>query len=221
MIYLKKILIAIADDHIMLRKGLVKLLLSYGNMECVFEADSGDEVRKAIKKNKLPDVIILDINMGNGNGVETASWLQTNYPQIKILALSMFQDEATILKMIQAGANGYMTKNSEPEELKYAIETIYEKGFYLPSQISSKILLGIRKGLLNNPIEKYELNPKEKQFLALLCKEYSYQEIAQKMYVSTRTIDDYRKKLSQKLKVRGRAGLIIYAIKQGLSEDNY
>lgn len=220
MIKLRKIQFAIADDHAMLRKGLIRLLLMYGTFECVFEASNGEEIQKAIKNNIIPDIIILDIGMSRGNGFETAAWLHKHYPQVKILALSMYQDESTILKMIQAGANGYLTKNSEPEELKHAIETIYEKGVYIPEHLSAKLLSGIQNGVLNSPIDTPVLNIKEKQFLHLLCQELTYQQIAKKMFVSPRTIDDYRKRLTRKLNVKGRAGLIMYAIKHITQQED-
>ena len=118
----KKILIAFADDHTMLRRGLVKLLLNIGNYDCVFEVDNGNEVIEELKKHKIPDILILDVNMAGKGGFETAQWVSTHYPQIRILALSMYSDEETIMKMIQAGAQGYITKNSEPEKLKMAID---------------------------------------------------------------------------------------------------
>ncbi len=219
MIKLRKIQFAIADDHAMLRKGLIRLLLMYGTFECVFEASNGEEIQKAIKNNIIPDIIILDIGMSRGNGFETAAWLHKHYPQVKILALSMYQDESTILKMIQAGANGYLTKNSEPEELKQAIETIYEKGVYIPEHLSAKLLSGIQNEISHSQVDSTLLNTKEKQFLQLLCQELTYQKIAEKMFVSPRTIDDYRKRLTRKLKVKGRAGLIVYATKHILHQE--
>lgn len=221
MIKLRKIQFAIADDHSMLRKGLVRLLQTYGSFECVFEANNGEEVQRAMKTTKIPDIMILDVGMSKGNGFETASWLHKNYPQVKILALSMYQDESTILRMIQAGAKGYLTKNSEPEELKFAIETLYEKGAYLPEYLSPKLLSGIQNGALQKALDNPTLNEKEKQFLKLLCQELSYQKISEIMFVSPRTIDDYRKRLARKLRVKGRAGLIMYAIKNILDPDDH
>ena len=128
MLLQKKISIAFADDHSMLRKGLVKLLLMNGNFESLFDVDSGIDAMEALKKHKIPDVLILDVSMAGKDGMETAQWVSKNFPQVKILALSMSSDEHTILKMIQAGAKGYVTKNCEPEKLIDAIETIYKNG---------------------------------------------------------------------------------------------
>jgi two-component system invasion response regulator UvrY len=216
MLLQKKISIAFADDHSMLRKGLVKLLLMNGNFESLFDVDSGIDAMEALKKHKIPDVLILDVSMAGKDGMETAQWVSKNFPQVKILALSMSSDEHTILKMIQAGAKGYVTKNCEPEKLIDAIETIYKNGVYLPDSLSAKIFSGIQNNLLS-PINKLPLlNDKEKTFLSLLCQELSYQEIAGKMFLSPRTIDDYRKKLTKKLSVKGKSGLIVYAMNNGL-----
>lgn len=211
-----KISIALADDHSMLRKGLIKLLLMNKNLESIFDVDSGNEVMEALKNHKIPDVLILDVNMTGKDGIETAQWVSKNFPQVKILALSMSSDEHTILKMIQAGAKGYVTKNCEPEKLVDAIETIYKSGVYLPDSLSAKIFSGIQNNLLSPENKLSLLNDKEKTFLSLLCQELSYQEIASKMFLSPRTIDDYRKKLTKKLSVKGKSGLIVYAMSNGL-----
>ena len=154
--------------------------------------------------------------MAGKGGFETAQWVSTHYPQIRILALSMYSDEETIMKMIQAGAQGYITKNSEPEKLKMAIDTLYEKGVYLPDNLSAKIFSGIKNNILSNQHSVDELNEREKHFLSLLCHELSYKEIAEKMFLSHRTVEDYRKNLTRKLKVKGKSGLIVYAMNHGL-----
>ncbi|NCI51421.1 response regulator transcription factor [Sediminibacterium roseum] len=217
MIPTKKISIAMADDHAMLRKGLIKLLTVIGNYDALFDVDSGNEVIEQLKNHKIPDVLILDVNMAGRDGQQTAQWVSSHFPQVKILALSMFNDEATILRMIQAGAKGYITKNNDPEKLKEAIDTLYQKGIYLPESLSEKLFSGIKNNVLAIPEEPgLELTAKEKEFLSLLTQELSYKEIADRMFLSPRTIDDYRIKLTKKLNVKGKSGLIIYAINNGL-----
>jgi two-component system invasion response regulator UvrY len=212
----KKISIALADDHTMLRKGILKLLLMTGSYEPLFDVDSGTEVIEHLKAHKIPDVLILDVNMTGKDGHQTAQWISKHFPQVKILVLSMSSDESTIMKMIQAGARGYITKNNDPEKLKEAIDTLYEKGFYLPESLSGSIFNGIKNNLIANHDSIPVLTEKEKSFLSLLCRELSYKEIAEKMFLSPRTIDDYRKKLTRKLKVKGKSGLIVYAMNNGL-----
>lgn len=211
-----KISIALADDHAMLRKGLIKLLMVFGNYESLFDVDNGNEVIRQLQNHKIPDVLILDVNMAEKDGYQTAQWVSTHYPQVRILALSMFSDENTIIKMIRAGAKGYITKNSDPEKLKEAIDTLYEKGVYLPESLSAKIFSGIKNSILLSADKATNLTEKEKTFLSLLCQELSYQEIAGKMFLSPRTVDDYRKKLTRKLNVKGKSGLIVYAMSNGL-----
>lgn len=212
----KKITIAIADDHTMLRIGLIKLLTLHGNFQSLFDVDGGAEVIEELKKHKIPDVLILDVNMAGKDGAETADWVSKHYPQVKILALSMSNDEQTILKMIQAGAKGYVTKNCEPEKLVEAIDTLYRNGVYLPESLSLTLFSGIKNNMIAASAKVPILNEKEKLFLTLLCQELSYKEIAEKMFLSPRTIDDYRKKLTKKLNVRGKSGLVVYAMNNGL-----
>ena len=206
-----KISIAIADDHTMLRKGLIKLLTMQEKYSSLFDVDNGEQVMASFKKFLIPDILILDVNMEGKNGIDTAKWVNQHYPFVKILALSMYNDEETILKMLQAGAHGYLTKNSEPEKLKIAIDTLFEKGYYLPEHLSHSILSGLQNNALGNKNEGVKLTDKEKQYLSLLCKEMTSAEIAERMFLSIRTIEDYRKKLAKKLNVKGKSGLIVYA----------
>lgn len=211
----RKLKIALADDHSMLRTAIVKLFNLFANYNIIFDVDSGEEVKKQFRNRNIPDVLILDINMsGKEEGISVAKWVNEHYPAVKILGLSMYQDETTILKMIQSGAHGYITKNCEPDKLMEAIETVYKKGVYLPADISLSLLTGIQKKDCKENLET--INEKEKLFLHLLCKEFTYDQIAEQMFLSPRTIDDYRKKLARKLGVKGKSGLIVFAINNGL-----
>ncbi len=212
----EKYTIAIADDHVLLRKALSRLVNGFENYTVLFEAESGNELKEMLAKNVIPDLVLMDVNMPNGNGHEATMWLHKKYPQVKILALSMYNDEGVIIKILKAGAKGYILKNIEPEELKVALDTIIEKDFYLPDTISGKVISG-----LQNDSDNYrdiELSDREKQFLTLLATEMTYKEIASAMFVSPRTIDDYKSNLCEKFKVRTRIGLVMYAIRKGLVE---
>ena len=205
------------DDHNLLRKALAKLISSFENYSVLFEGDSGREIKNKIGQHIVPDIILLDVNMPDMDGYETVKWLHKNYPQIKVLALSMFSDENTIIRMLRLGAKGYILKNIEPEELKLALDSIMKKDFYLSDYISGKIISGLHKDL-GNPDDQIALSEKEKEFLRLVCSELTYKDIAEKMFVSHRTVDNYRNTLFEKLKVRSRVGLVMYAIRQGLDE---
>jgi len=213
----KKIQVAIADDHTLLRKALAKLVTSFENYAVLFEADNGKEIKNKISQHIIPDVVLLDVNMPEMDGYETASWLFKNHPQIKVLALSMFSDEKTIIKMLRLGAKGYILKNIDPEELKNALDSVVKKNFYLSEYISGKIISGLHKDVDRQEDPVY-LTDKEKDFLKLICSEITYKDIAAKMYVSPRTIDEYRNHLFEKLKVKSRIGLVMYAIRNGLVE---
>jgi DNA-binding NarL/FixJ family response regulator len=211
----KQIQVAIADDHTLLRKALGKLIGSFDDYMVLFEADNGREIKNKIAQHVVPDLVLLDVNMPEMDGFETASWLNKNYPKIKVLALSMFSDEKTIIKMLRLGAKGYILKNIDPDELKNALDSVMKKNFYLSDYISGKIISGLHKDV-DRIDEPEPLTQREKDFLRLICTEITYKDIAAKMYVSPRTVDEYRNNLFEKLKVKSRVGLVMYAIRNGL-----
>ena len=214
---IKKIQVAVADDHSLLRQALAKLINSFENFAVLFEANNGNEIKSKLGKHIIPDIVLLDVNMPDMDGYETAQWLHTNFPQVKVLALSMFSDENIIIRMLKLGAKGYILKNAEPEELKEALTSVLEKDFYLSEYISGKIVSGLNKDL-DRPDDRVTLSEKEKELLRWICSEMTYKDIAAKMFVSPRTLDDYRNNLFEKLKVKTRVGLVLYAIRNRLVE---
>ncbi len=212
-----KIRVAVADDHSLLRQALAKLINSFDNFAVLFEANNGHELKAKLSKHIIPDIVLLDVNMPDMDGYETAQWLHQNYPQVKVLALSMFSDENIIIRMLKLGAKGYILKNAEPEELKEALTSVLEKDFYLSEYISGKIVSGLNKDL-DRPDDRVSLTDKEKELLRWICSEMTYKDIAAKMYVSPRTLDDYRNNLFEKLKVKTRVGLVLYAIRNRIVE---
>jgi two-component system, NarL family, invasion response regulator UvrY len=214
----KPIQVAIADDHTLLRKALAKLVASFDEYAVLFEADNGKEIKKKINEHLVPDLVLLDVNMPEMDGFETAAWLNKNYPKIKVLALSMFSDERTIIRMLRQGARGYVMKNIDPEELKKALDSVMKKNFYLSEEISGKIISGLHKDA-DRVEEPPSLTQREKDFLRLICSEITYKDIAAKMFVSPRTVDEYRNSLFEKLKVKSRVGLVMYAMRNGLVES--
>lgn len=213
----KKINVAIIDDHILLRTALARLVNSFEGYTVLLEADNGKDLRNRIMQHLVPDVVLLDVNMPEMDGFETTQWLHKNYPHIKVLVLSMLSDERTIIKMFRLGAKGYLLKNTDHEELKKALDSVTNKNVYLSEYVSDKLVSGLHKD-----VDKDEspvlLNEKEREFLRWTCTELSYKEIAEKMFLSPRTIDDYRQSLFNKLKVHSRVGLVMYAIKNGITE---
>ena len=209
--------IVLTDDHALLRNGLAGLLQNIGHT-VLFEADNGKDFISKLQLNDLPDVVLLDINMPEMDGYETAQWIKESHPDIKILALSMYDNEASIIRMLKCGAKGYILKDSEPAELKAAIDALISKGYYYSDLVSGKLIHAINKiddeGSSINTL--VNLNDRETDFLKYACTEMTYKEIADKMFVSPRTIDGYRDGLFEKLHVKTRVGLVMYAIKNGI-----
>ncbi|WP_462249882.1 response regulator [Ferruginibacter sp.] len=209
--------IVLVDDHSLLRTGLAQLVQSLG-YPVIFEADDGKEFIEKLNDKTLPDVVLMDINMPLMDGFETTRWLKDNYPSVKVLALSMYDNENSIIRMLKSGAKGYILKDSEPAELKAAIDAVVSKGYYYSDLVSGKLIHAINKlddegGELKNILQ---LNERETDFLKYACTEMTYKEIADKMFVSPRTIDGYRDALFEKLHVKTRVGLVMYAIKNGV-----
>ncbi len=208
--------IALADDHVLLRNGLASLVNNLGHT-VLFEADNGQQLTEKIK-NSEPALVLMDINMPQMDGFATTQWLKENHPDIKVLALSMYDNEASIIRMLRCGARGYILKDSEPAELKAAIDAVLNKGFYYSELVSGKLIHAINKmddgGSDVHALVK--LNGRETDFLKYACTEMTYKEIADKMFVSPRTIDGYRDALFEKLHVKTRVGLVMYAIKNGI-----
>jgi DNA-binding NarL/FixJ family response regulator len=134
--------IALADDHVLLRNGLANLIRNFGH-EVLFEANNGEDMIKYIQVGKEPDLILMDINMPVKDGYESAAWLKNNYPEIKVLALSMLDDENAIIRMIKNGARGYVLKESEPAELRNAINAVLQKGFYYSEMVTGRLVHSI------------------------------------------------------------------------------
>ncbi len=213
----RKIQVAIADDHTLLRNALARLVNSFDGYTVLLEADNGKDLRNKIMKNLLPDIVLLDVNMPEMDGYETTQWLHKNYPYIKVLVLSMLSDEKTIIKMFRLGAKGYLLKNTDAEELKKALDAVINKNVYLSDYVSAKLVSGLHTDTEEN-IKPVLLNEREKDFLRLSCTELTYKDIAEKMNLSARTVDDYRQSLFTRLKVHSRVGLVLYAIRNGITE---
>jgi two-component system, NarL family, invasion response regulator UvrY len=213
-----KIKVALADDHVLLRNGLAGLVNSFDNYTVIFEADNGKEFQQKINTGNLPQLVLMDINMPEMDGYETTLWLKRNYPDIKVLALSMYDNENAIIRMLRNGARGYLLKDTEPKEFKQALDAIMQKGFYYSELVTGKLIHAVNsitdEG--NELASSIKLSDREIEFLKLICTEMTYKEIAEKMFLSPRTIDGYRDALFEKLNIKTRTGLVIFAIKNNL-----
>ncbi|MCG9910277.1 MAG: response regulator transcription factor [Flavobacteriales bacterium] len=206
--------IAVVDDHPLFRKGTMGLVDSFAP-ECkvIMEAGNGRELLDQIENGLVPDLIISDLTMPVMDGFELAAEIKKKHPQIKILVLSMINREETVIKMLRYGVKGYLSKDIQADELRVAIRAIMDQGFYYTDYLTGRLLNEI-KNADNNPA--VEISEREHQFLKLVCSDDSYQQIADKMFLSIKTVDGYRASLFEKLKVKSRTGLALYAVKTGI-----
>ncbi|OKS88664.1 response regulator transcription factor [Mucilaginibacter polytrichastri] len=201
--------IAIIDDHTLFRTGVASLLREFDELHVEFEAENGLQMQQMLLTHRQPDIILMDINMPLMDGFESTRWLKINYPPINVLALSMYEDDDAVIKMIKNGACGYVLKQTKPKELLEALKIVYQKGVFLNELVSGKLIRSISA---ENSEPKF--SDREIEFLKLCCSELTYKEIADKMCVSPRTVDNYREALFQKLNLKARSGLVLYAIKK-------
>lgn len=210
--------IAIADDHTLFRKGLISLINLFPNYEVLMDATNGKDFIAQLNAKHLPDIVLLDINMPEMDGYATAEWLRLNYPEIKILALSTMDAETAIIKMIKSGAKGYVLKDAEPAELKLAFDEVMSRGYFYNELITRKVMnsINLLADSKNTMATFVKLTERELEFLKYACTEKAYKEIGDKMNVSTRTVEGYRDSLCEKLNLKTRVGLALYAIKNNL-----
>jgi DNA-binding NarL/FixJ family response regulator len=210
--------IALVDDHILLRNGLANLIENFDGYTVSFQADNGKDFIGQLNTHTVPDIVLLDITMPEMNGFETAAWIKEHAPSIKILVLSMMDNDEVVIGMLKAGAKGYILKDSKPAEFKQALDHIRDTGFYMNELVSNKMLNFVSQD--SNKAKELsaiaQLSPRELTFLQYACSEMTYKDIAEKMKVSPRTVDGYRDELLKKLNLQSRVGLVLFAIKHGL-----
>jgi DNA-binding NarL/FixJ family response regulator len=208
--------VAIADDHILLRNALAALINNSGECTVIFECSNGNDLINKIKTGTPPDVVILDLNMPEMDGHQTALYLQKNHPEIKILMLTMYDSELALIRLLKAGVKGFMKKDIHPTELMHAIQSVHTQGYYYSAQTSSKLASLFRDETSSQSIDKILLSEIELEFLKHVCSELTYKEIAVQLKMNPRAIDGMRDNLFTKLDVKSRVGLAMYAIKHGI-----
>lgn len=210
--------VLIADDHKVFRDGIISILEGEEDMEVVGEVGDGKAVIELLETVQT-DVILMDITMGDAGGIETSMIIKNKFPGIKILALSMHDESTYIVKMLEAGAKGYLLKNAGGKEMVRAIRVVNEGNTYYSGEVSATIIDHLTKG--TKPKQKKEgipLSKRELEVLELIAEEFTNPEIAEKLFISIRTVDTHRRNLIEKLGVKNTAGLVKYAIRNGIIE---
>jgi two-component system, NarL family, invasion response regulator UvrY len=202
------------DDHPMFRNGMAGLIESFEGYSILNQSGNGKEFIKLVEAGQVPDIAILDFQMPAMNGEETAIWIKQNRPSIKVLSLTMFDDEHHILRMIKAGARGYVLKSADPDEVKLALDQVWTKNFYHSELVSNALMKTMRdeQGIPVNLV----LPEKELEMLRLICSELTYKEIADRLNISPRAVDSFREQMFEKTNTKSRVGLVLFAVKHGL-----
>jgi two-component system invasion response regulator UvrY len=208
--------VALADDHILLRSALASLIDSFGDCKVVFQSSNGKELLDELQL-QTPDVVILDLNMPVMDGLEAAVFIQKNFPAVHVLMLTMYDSELSLIKLLQAGVKGFLKKDIHPSELKFAIHSVVQAGYYYSNHTTGKLVNLFRNSDENKlNIQKGMLTRQEMDFLKLACTELTYKEVAQKMGLNPRSVDNLRDQLFSKLDVKSRVGLAMVAIRNGV-----
>lgn len=209
--------VAIADDHKIFRKGVILSLRPFTNIKFVLEAENGEELLNGIPE-AVPDVVIMDLRMPGKDGIETTKIISKQYPKTRVLILSMYEDERFVYHLMENGANGYLLKNAEPQEIRRAIMDVYEKGYYLNNFVN-RILLKrshARQKVVPSLNNEITLSDRERDVLRFICMEFTAQEIAQKMEISARTVEAIKDRLMERFGSKNTAGLVFFAVKNNL-----
>lgn len=213
---MKKIRCVIADDHKLFRQGVIFSLSEYDTLVMVGEAEDGQQLIDMLEETR-PDVILMDLKMPGMDGIEATRYIHQHYPDIRILVLSMYDDEKFIVHLMETGASGYLLKNAEPEEILGAIEAAFANGYYFTDMINRAMLKKIvtRKQFSPTFNDEIQLTDRETEVLRLICEEYTAPEIAKMVYLSPRTVEGIRGRLIEKIGVKNTAGLVMYAVRNG------
>lgn len=217
----QNIKIVITDDEQLFRKGISFLLQRESNFEILFEAENGQELIDNLDVNNLPDIILMDLKMPVLNGVETTKVIHKKYPSIKIIALTSYDGKSFITNMIDVGASSYLLKNTNPKVVVHTINEVFDKGFYYDEKVLKTIhenLLSSSGKKIKSDLDKKLLSTREREVLELICEQLTTGEIAQKLFISPRTVDGHRNNLLLKTGSKNVAGLVIYGIQKKLIE---
>ncbi|MFD2569920.1 response regulator [Spirosoma soli] len=210
--------IAIADDHRLVAEAISEMIQKFDNCEVLFVAENGRDLLERLRRGPVPDIALIDLHMPEMDGFETAAQLRQHYPTVRVLALSMTDREEHIVRMVRNGAQGYLLKGCRPSELRRALDDVMSKGFYYSDFLTHQLIRSLNAPETTGPLSSFNLNTREYDFLKMACSELTYNEIADRMCVSPRTVDGYREMVFQKMSVRTRVGMVMEAVRHGLVE---
>jgi two-component system, NarL family, invasion response regulator UvrY len=209
--------IFLVDDHLLLRDALAAYINNFEGCAVVGVAADGLDMVMALKKSIAVDIVILDLNMPNMDGYAAAAWLKENRPEVKILILTMYDSEVALIRLLQTGVRGFMKKDILPNDLKMAIQSVADNGYYYCNSATGKLASFFYKQTDGQSyIEKTMLTDAEIEFLRLVSSDLPYKEIAKQIGMTARSIDALRDRMFVKLDVKSRVGLAIYALKSGV-----
>ncbi len=209
--------VAIADDHKIFRKGVILSLRAYTNISFVQEAENGEDLMAGIAEAQ-PDVILMDLRMPTKDGIETTKEISKKYPDIRVLILTMYEDERFVAHLMENGANGYLLKSADPSEIRKAIMEVMARGYYLNNFVNRVLLKKshTRSKSIPSLSTEIQLNEKEREVIRLLCMEFTAAEIAHKMEISPRTVEAIKDRLMERFGTKNTAGLVFFAVKNNL-----
>jgi len=214
---MNKIKVAIADDYKIFREGLKVSLTLDNEIEILHEADNGEDLISNIEKIQ-PNIVLMDLKMPIMDGMEATQIIRKKFPAIKVLVVSMYDDDKFIIHLMEIGANGYLLKNSEPDEIRKAIHSVFENGYYFNDLVNKALLkkLVIRNNIKPSFKDNVELTERELEVLKLICEEKTAAEIGKEIFLSPRSIEGIRQRLIEKIGVRNTAGLVMFAAKNSI-----
>jgi len=209
--------VSMADDHVLLRNALAALIDSFGDCKVIQQCSTGKELVDSVQAGIVPDIVLLDLNMPEMDGYETARWLQAEAPQAHVLMLTMYDSELSLIRLLQAGVKGFLKKDIHPSELKFALQSVMQTGYYYSGPATGKLVNLFRLDEQGQTaLQKNLLSDQELEFLKLACTDLTYKEVAQRMKLNPRAVDSLRDQLFVKLDVRSRVGLAMVAIRHGI-----
>ena len=214
---MSEIKVAIADDHKIFRKGVILSMRPYTNIKFVMEAENGEDLLAKIPES-MPDVVLCDLKMPIKDGIDATKLITRNFPDIRVIILTMYEDERFVGHLMDCGAAGYLLKNTEPSEIKKAIMDVMRTGFYLNPFVNKVLIKKNYSKQKFNPSLTSEvvLSEREKEVLTLVCMEFTAAEIALKMDISARTVEAIKDRLMERFGVKNSVGLVFYAMKNSL-----